>query len=77
MIMKVTVDGLHELGAGHIYCQLVNSYHLKTINESLINMCPKNSHEYIHNLRLFQLAMARLKCKRRVEVNGLLLRLIN
>lgn len=48
---------------------MLNHFYPRTIPETMINIGAKSEHEYVGNLKLFQAGLAKLKVKRRVEVD--------
>ncbi len=56
------------LGAGSVYCQIIDVIHPGKIALNKLNWKAKNDYEFIQNLKILQTAFSKIGIKRYVEV---------
>lgn len=61
------IKSIEHLGSGNIYCELINHHFGKELIAGIISS-PKLEHEFIHNLKLFQKGLDRLKIEKKLDV---------
>lgn len=63
------IKSIEQLGTGAVYCELMNK-HCEG-KEAILGIItqPKLEHEYVHNLKLFQRAIDKLKTDKKLDVD--------
>ena len=68
-VLGKEIKSIDQLGTGAIYCQLINKYMEGKQMVAGFIASPKLEHEYLHNLKLFQRALDKLKTEKKLDVN--------
>jgi RP/EB family microtubule-associated protein len=63
------------LGAGSVYCQVLDVIHPGTVSINKVNWKAKNDYEFIANLKILQNGFTKSGIKKHLEVGKLLFRL--
>jgi RP/EB family microtubule-associated protein len=54
--MQLNITKIEQLGAGSIYCQIVDVIHPGKVAMNKVNWKAKNDYEFINNLKILQTA---------------------
>jgi len=66
--IQLHVTKIEELGAGSVYCQIIDIIHPGKVSMNKVNWKAKNEYEFISNLKILQTAFDKVGIKRYVEV---------
>lgn len=66
--MQINLPKIEALGAGNVYCQIVDVIYPGKIALNKVNWKAKLDYEFINNLKVLQAAFDKLGIKRYVEV---------
>lgn len=65
---KLNITKIEQLGAGSVYCQIVDVIHPGKVAMSKVNWKAKNDYEFINNMKILQTAFDKAGVKRYVDV---------
>jgi RP/EB family microtubule-associated protein len=69
--LHLDIAFIEDLGAGSIYCQLLDAYHRQAVPMGKLNWRAKFEYEFVANLKLFQQGLERIGCSKKIDVNKL------
>ena len=68
-IIQINLPKIEALGAGNVYCQIVDVIYPGKISIGKVNWKAKLDYEFINNLKILQTAFDKLGIKRYVDVS--------
>lgn len=69
--LQLDITFIEDLGAGSIYCQLIDAYFKQTIPMAKVNWQAKFEYEFVGNLKLYQKGLEKIGVTKKIDVNKL------
>ena len=69
--LQLDIHYIEDLGAGSVYCQLIDAYHKQTVPMHKVNWKAKFEYQFVNNLKLFHHALEKIGATRKLDVNKL------
>lgn len=69
--IQLDITFIEDLGAGSIYCQLLDAYYKQAVPMAKVNWKAKFEYEFMGNLKLFQQGLERIGCSKKIDLNKL------